>query len=228
MRHTAFLESSTTKAIRSGVMALALGVPGWLWADEVGALHGQVTVVRGSQQLAATNALRLEVGDQLVSQADAEAVIRFDDGARLALRPKSHLRLASRPAQGLQRARRIIELTRGRVRYVSAKLAEGDATVFETATATIGIRGTDIEIAVQPEPQPGGGAGTLLLVKVGVASLKASDGSQIDVSAGQVGFGAEADLQTRGFGARRRPAARLLMAPPAQVFAPGALDDRLQ
>ena len=116
----------------------------------------------------------------------------------------------------------------GRARFVSARNRAQDATGFETPSATIGIRGTDIEIVVEENLGQSGIDGTYLIVNEGVAQLRGADGSQVEVQPGQVAFGARVDLTPRTGRTRTLPAARLLAPAEFPSVAPGAMDEQLR
>ena len=99
---------------------------------------------------------------------------------------------------------------------------------FQTPTATIGIRGTDIEIAVSEDPVNNDPAGTYLKVNSGIANMAATDGTQVDVDAGQIAFGGLPEVVPRGPGGTRRPAARKVEAAVGGLFKTGAMDRLLK
>lgn len=98
---------------------------------------------------------------------------------------------------------------------------------FITNTATIGIRGTDIEIAVSQDAVNTDPAGTYLKVNSGLATLAtlaAVDGTQVDVDPSQIAYGGLPELAPRGAGGVRRPAARKVVESVGGLFTPGKLD----
>ena len=194
-------------------------------AARVMAVRGDVAIQRGDTSLPAKIGSRLQEGDEFVSDGDGEAVVRFDDGARLALR--AHSRLAVKtlqlkgPVTGRQKAIRVIK---GGLRYISSKGSRRAQVAFETSTTTVGIRGTDIEIAVSEEPVGNDPAGTYLKVNSGSAVMVAIDGTQVAVDPGQEAFGGEPELVPRGSNAKPRPAARRVEVRTTGVFRGGLLD----
>ena len=117
-----------------------------------------------------------------------------------------------------------IRIVKGGLRYISGKATVRTRVAFETTTATIGIRGTDIEIAVSEDPVNTDPAGTYLKVNTGAATMAAVDGTQVDVDPGQVAFGGEPELVPRGVGGKRRPAARRVEDSVGGLFKTGLLD----
>ena len=202
-------------------------------AARVTALNGLVQILRGERLLNAVVGSRLRVGDEFVTEgAQSEALVRFDDGARLALRADSRLQVTALKLKGAAEARqKTIKILKGGLRYISGRRTLKSSVAFQTATATIGIRGTDIEIAVSDDPVNNDPAGTYLKVNSGIANMEATDGTQVDVDAGQIAFGGLPEVVPRGPGGTRRPAARKVEAAVGAVgglFKTGALDRLLK
>ena len=214
-------------ALRLAAMALLLAaVPRTSMAQgRVLAVSGQVQIQRGDRLLPVVVGTRLQEGDEFSSENQSEALVRFDDGARLAIRTESRLLVKDLRLKGPAASRqKTIRLVQGALRYISGKSTARSRVLFETTTATVGIRGTDIELAVSPEPVNTDPAGTYLKVNTGLATLVAADGTQVDVDPGQVAFGGDPELVARGPGGIRRPAARKLEAPTGSLFKGGVLD----
>ena len=202
-------------------------------AARVTALSGLVQILRGERLLPAVVGSRLRVGDEFVSEGpESEAVVRFDDGARMALRADSRLQVTALKLKGAAEYRqKTINILKGGLRYISGRRTLKSTVAFQTATATIGIRGTDIEIAVSEDAVNNDPAGTYLKVNSGIATIEATDGTQVDVDAGQIAFGGLPEVVPRGPGGTRRPAARKVEAAVGAaggLFKTGALDRLLK
>lgn len=194
-------------------------------AARITQLSGKLAIQRGDTTLSAAIGTRLRPGDALSSEANAEALVRFDDGARLALRAQSRVELQALQLTGEPTARqKTIKIVKGGLRYVSGRTPAKAKVTFVTNTATIGIRGTDIEIAISEDALNTEPAGTYLKVNTGLATLAAADGTQVDVDPGQIAFGGEPELVPRGAGGVRRPAARRILEPVGGLFKAGRLD----
>ena len=202
------------------------------WAARIVALNGKLTIERGDKTLSAAVGTRLRQGDAVISNAGSEALVRFDDGARLAVRAESRVEVETLKLTGAPTQRqKTIKILKGGLRYVSGVSGKGAAkknVTFTTNTATIGIRGTDIEIAVSQDASPTDPAGTYLKVNSGLATLAAVDGTQVDVDPGQIAFGGLPELVPRGAGGTARPAARKVSAPGGILFKTGGLDRLLR
>ena len=211
------------------LLVLAMGFAGTAHsADAISALVGSAQVVRSGQSINLEVGSTLQEGDQLSTGPSSEAIILFGDGALMAVRPASQVVLQSLPPPSKYQVRsRLIKVFWGRGRYISGKKSKALKVTFETATSTIGIRGTDIEIVVSEVPVGTDPAGTFLKVNQGQAFLVATDGSQIDVSPGEIAFGGAPELVARGGTMPRTPAARVAARQAQTLFPPGQLDKLL-
>lgn len=194
-------------------------------AAVVRAIDGRVDIVRGEHRIEAKLGSRLREGDEIVSSDDGEALIRFDDGGRVAVRPGSRVQLRTLDLTGpVQRRQKTVKVIQGSLRYVTGKAAVRRNVHFETAKVTIGIRGTDLDIAVTGDAQPDRPAGTWVRVRAGAVLVTGSDGTQLEVEAGQAAFSGEPELTPRGAGQVRRAATRRVELIPPAVFRDGAVD----
>ncbi len=188
-------------------------------------LNGQIQIQRGDRLLRAVVGSRLRQGDEFISDANSEALLRFDDGARLALRAESRLEIKALKLKGAPAYRqKTIMIVKGGLRYISGRATAKNNVSFVTSTATIGIRGTDIEIAISEDAINTDPAGTYLKVNTGIATLAAVDGTQVEVEVGQIAFGGEPEVVPRGAGGVKRPAARRIVESVGGLFKTGALD----
>ena len=113
------------------------------WAARVVMPNGKLTIQRGDQLLRALVGSRLRQGDAFISDANSEALVRFDDGARLALRAESRLEINALKLKGAPAYRqKTIKIIKGGLRYISGRATAKNNVSFVTNTATIGIRGT--------------------------------------------------------------------------------------
>ena len=65
-------------------------------------------------------------------------------------------------------------------------------------------------------------------MNAGIAIMEATDGTQVDVDAGQIAFGGLPEVVPRGPGGTRRPAARKVDGAVGGLFKSGALDRLLK
>ncbi len=198
-------------------------------------VRGSVEVVRDGVSLPAVKGQRLKKGDVLKSAAadptkpgsdnGGEALVRFDDGARMALRGGSTIELQQLQLAGPRQERqKMLSIITGALRYISGVATVRQKVSFVTNTATIGIRGTDIEIVVAPEAVDDNNPGTYLKVNTGAAVLTAPDGAKVDVAPGEVAYGGEPELTMRGKGGTRRASARKVDVAASGVFKASGLD----
>jgi hypothetical protein len=95
--------------------------------------------------------LELKEGDRLTTAEGSSAIIKLEDGTRMTVRPNSEIVLQqyhfkeNAPDNGM-----LMQLVRGGFRAVTGLISKGspNAARIQTATATIGIRGTDFDARV--------------------------------------------------------------------------------
>lgn len=197
-------------------------------AGTVERLSGQLQVRRAQSNTALEVGARVREGDVLVTAAETSALVRLDDGANLLLRASSmlrveKLRLAGDPSTWKQ----AFSLVMGAFRYVTGALGGNrpEAVAFNTAMATVGIRGTDIDIVHTEAGAGGGEAGTYVKVNKGAVSLDGVDGSRVDLAKDEQAYAGPRRPATRG---GKPPPAAMRLTAPADVFKTGELDDLLE
>jgi hypothetical protein len=221
-----------------------------LWAHAqaatVAQVRGDVRIERsgGQPAQALRRGQRLAAGDALVTPAGAEVFVRMDDGGALAIREGSRLQFdelpkrfrAQTPPQDLRG--QSIKLTIGALRYVTGMVGKRrpEAIRFTTPTATIGIRGTDLDVVVREVTDVDILPGTYVQVNSGgvvVQSVAAQpsaetpttdivDALSLALGANESGFVGE-PLLARG-GRRASASVRKLEARDAPVFKRSNLD----
>ena len=225
-----FLQRPSTSMNRfAGGVLLALSTLLPVHASKLVAFSGVVQIERNQQLLPVAVGSVFRESDTLVLEPDAEALVRFRDGANMVLRSNSRVTFDALVQVGAQNKRKkSLRILKGGIRYVSGKIARQSKVAFVTQNVSIGIRGTDIEIAVAEDSVAGNPPGTYLKVNAGQAVLVAQDGTQVEVDPGQVAFGTEPELTPRGAGGVRRPAARRVEGASSSIFKAGALDRLLR
>jgi OmpA-OmpF porin, OOP family len=217
----------------AGAVVLLAGLHSACWAQSavLRAVSGKVELVRDGNTIPAVQGLRLRQGDVLQSapaedgKPGGEALVRFKDGARSALRENSAFEIKALKLSGPAAAReKTLSILKGSLRYISGLATTRQKVSFVTSTATIGIRGTDIEILVSEEVVQDNNPGTYLKVNTGIAIITATDGAQVEVAPGEVAYGGEPELVSRGVGGVRRAAARKVQAMASGVFKAASLD----
>jgi hypothetical protein len=143
-----------TRAFLGSVFAVLLSLPGVTWAGAViQSMQGDVRAGTGKQVLFAARAdQRLAAGTTVVTGADAQAILKFDDGAQMVLGQNTEFRIvdsqyvASQP----QADRAVFDLVRGALRVVTGFIGQRSRQSFalRSPQMTIGIRGTDFMVAI--------------------------------------------------------------------------------
>jgi hypothetical protein len=150
-------------------------------------------------------------GDEVASARDGEVHLRMVDSGFLVLRPDTKMKIASYKADGGDDDHGVFQLLTGGLRSVSGWIGKFNRKSYtlKTATATIGIRGTDHETRYIPEGSTEGEPGTYDRVYAGRTVIQTSAGTT-ELAPDQAGY------QSDKPGARPR---RLASIP--QFYRPG-------
>jgi hypothetical protein len=132
---------------------------------------------------------KVEQGQVLATQADGELHLVTDDGAFIALRPNSRLRIERYQTAAAAGDQIALNLLRGALRSITGWIAKRNPAAYRVTTpsATIGIRGTDHEISLLEAATDRDRAGTYLSVREGEAVIRGAQGELV-VRPGQHGF----------------------------------------
>ena len=183
-----FLAPGAALAAAAGADAPAAGRFGSVWR-----IRGEVTATKAGLP---TRKLRegdpVYVGERLRAGGEAEAVLRTEDAWIVAVRPNTEFvaeRFAAedKPTDGFT-----VRLVTGSLRLISGWIGQTNRSGqnIVTASATIGIRGTDHEPYVPSADlakQTSNPEGTYDKVNRGGTTLKVGE-NKLDINPGQVGF----------------------------------------
>jgi hypothetical protein len=158
-------------------------------AGSIERVSGNVLITIGGVTRAVRQGERLSVGELLITEAGAEALLRLRDQSTLALRPNSRVLVAELRHQDPAGDALSTNLLRGTLRYVSGLIARArpQGVIFRTPTATVGIRGTDFEIAIVPDGERDR-AGVYNYVHDGSTNISLDSGENLDVARELTGF----------------------------------------
>lgn len=170
------------------------------------------------------------VGENIRSSQQGEVVLKTEDAGVVAVRPKTEFvatRFAAedRPTDGLA-----VRLAAGSLRLISGWAGKTNpaGNTVETATATVGIRGTDHEtVVLTPElaQATANKEGTYNKVNRGGTTLSVDDNA-LDIEPGKVGF-----VRAAKKGVKERALLTLLLPVlldrVPSFFVPGAFDEEL-
>lgn len=197
-------------------------------AGTVEQVKGELQVLRGRSSVVLQSGARVREGDLLTTAANASALLRFDDGARLLLRADSVLRVVKLRLRGDPSSwGQAFDLAVGAFRYVTGALGGNrpEAVAFTTANATVGIRGTDLDVVFAKQGEGASEAGTYVKVNKGAVALGGIDGSTVALAKDEQAYAGPKKPVTRGMAPV--PAATRLKEP-AAVFRTGDLDELLE
>lgn len=200
-------------------------------AAQMRAVDGRVEIERNGVKFPAVRGVQLRQGDIVRTTDKGEAVVSFVDGSAIAVRNNTQFSLDKYTTRGRPEERnKVIGLAIGTLRYVSAVFGSGPKmdTSLQTATATIGIRGTDFEMTYQAGDRSSPDSpGTYVRVVSGLVAVTGKDGSEVEVGAAQTAFAGEPQLAPMGGGAAAPASRRLNSAVGDEVFKKGKLDSLL-
>ena len=171
----------------------------------------------------------VHVGEQIKAASNGEAVLKTSDAGIVAVRPNAEFVAERYAAEGKPSDRQVLRLITGSLRVITgwiARFNRNDHRIL-TATATIGIRGTDHEPYVL-NADAGAGMhkpGTYDKVNRGETAVEAG-GGQVVVPPGKVGF---ARAQDKGVRTRALMTVLLptLLDRVPDFYVPGAFDAEL-
>lgn len=198
---TANLPNARPDLMRPLILTLALFLPLIAQANELAA--GQVTHLSGTfvakrpdgsvRVLGIQSAIR--PGDQLSTEADTYARIKFRDGGEVVLRPNTRFVVEQYQFEPQAPAKDnfITRLLKGGLRAVSGLLGQRsrDKVEYRTTVATIGIRGTNHGMLLCD--------GDCADIQT-VSGEPPADGLHVDVASGEVEVSNQGGRQTVGTG----------------------------
>jgi len=175
-----------------GALAFAVSASGQtpVEAGSYERVTGSATVTVGSETRSLRNADVVREGDLITTEAGAEVLVRFRDGATVITRASSQMLIAEFKYDQQPTDSFVLRLLKGGARKASGILARARPGNFRfvTPTATVGIRGTDFEVAIIEEDTADRRAGTYDYVHEGVTILQIASGDSLEVRAEQTGL----------------------------------------
>jgi len=168
--------------------AAASGKYGTVWR-----IRGEVTATKpGAPARKLREGDPVYVGERLRAASEAEAVLRTDDAGVVAVRPNTEFVAERFAAEDKPTDSFTVRLLTGSLRVISGWIGQTNKSGHNvvTASATIGIRGTDHEpyvLSAELARMSSNPEGTYDKVNRGGTSLKVGD-NKVDIDPGQVGF----------------------------------------
>jgi len=167
---------------------------------------------------------RIAERDVLTTTGRSTALLKMDDGANLLLREDTTIEVRKLQAKGEPgTVGQVFELLVGAFRYVSGSLGTDrpDSVAFVTSTATLGLRGTDLDVVHRPLAAATVDPGTYVKVNSGAVALGGLDGSFVQIAKDQQAYAGKPATLTRG--GKTGPTTMRIEAP-ADLFKTGELD----
>jgi len=131
----------------------------------------------------------VKVGDVIKTGASGQALIRMKDNSRLIIRKKSEVKIDAFEYKKASTDKVETSLISGALRAVSGKIAKKNpaSVKYSAGTATIGIRGTDIDIAIVGDGQTDR-PGIYNYVRDGATQMALATGEVADIEKEKAGF----------------------------------------
>ena len=167
--------------------AMVLAMQPVFAAGQINFIEGNVSVLSTDGKLRVPGkGERIEPGDAISTGRDGEIHVHMDDNGLIALRSNTFLKVEAYKADGGADDNAVFRLLRGSFRSITGWIGKNQPEKYSvrTATATLGIRGTDHETLVIGE---GPGAGTYDKVNSGETELVTPLG-KLKILPGQAGF----------------------------------------
>ena len=123
-------------------------------AGKASRVSGQATITSASNQ---SKELKrddvVSVGDTISTSKDSQVMVRMKDNSSLLVRSESKIKIDAFQFENKPGDNTKTSVLTGTLRAVSGQIgkAQPENVKYEAGTATIGIRGTDIELAIIPE-----------------------------------------------------------------------------
>ena len=123
-------------------------------AGKASRVSGQATITSASNQ---SKELKrddvVSVGDTISTSKDSQVMVRMKDNSSLLVRAESKVKIDAFQFENKPSDNAKTSVVAGTLRAVSGQIgkAQPENVKYEGGTATIGIRGTDIELAIIPE-----------------------------------------------------------------------------
>ncbi|HEY6241775.1 MAG TPA: FecR domain-containing protein [Burkholderiales bacterium] len=176
-------------ALAQGVPA-SDGIPGPVLAGRVALVEGDVRISDAQGQARIPKLGEpIYKSERILTGAGGELHIDTEDGGYIGVRPNTQMDIEDFKAEGGADDRFILNLLQGSFRSVTGWIAKVNRQNYavRTATATIGVRGTEHEPLVIPEGSSEGEPGTYDRVHNGETEIRTPRGT-VSVKANQAGF----------------------------------------
>jgi hypothetical protein len=187
-----FIMGTAVPAAAAPAPTAEAATPGATRFAVVWRLRGDVSATRGSAQRKLREGDPVYVGERVQAASQAEAVLRTEDAGVVAVRPGTAFVAERYAAEDKPTDSLSIRLLTGSLRVISGWISRTNRNGHNivTASATIGIRGTDHEpYVLSPElaKETNNPEGTYDKVNRGGTTMKVGDNT-LDIDPGKVGF----------------------------------------
>ena len=139
------------------ILLFLLALTAFLWSDigNVGAFKGSATLIRDSKTLEIKNGMVLNVKDEITTASKSRVQVILKDNTVVTIGPESTFVFDAYKFAGTDDSKVEMHIVRGFFRSVTGKIGKMAPERFQvkTASATIGIRGTDFSALVSEKSE---------------------------------------------------------------------------
>ncbi len=137
------------------ILALFISLSAWAGIGNIMALKGEATIERASKSIHATSGAELLEGDTILTKAKTRLQVMLTDGTVVTIGPNSSFSFDEFSFDGTKNSKLSMRAERGFFRSVTGKLGKIAPERFKvkTASATIGIRGTDFSAEISQDKE---------------------------------------------------------------------------
>lgn len=160
-------------------------------AGNIERVSGNASIANANNQTRpARSGETVRAGETVTTENGGEVLIKMKDDSTVALRQNTSVKIAEyryedKPTDGM-----LVSLFKGSLRAVTGLVGKTrpNNVKFSTATATVGIRGTDFEIAIIEQDDGSTRAGTYNYVNSGETNISIAAGPNVNVQPEQTGL----------------------------------------
>ena len=155
MKPTPFSQFLPVRSLLVIALSSAFAAPALAAAGTAQFTAGDVKVKRADGALSPfAKGLNIDSGQSVVTGADGRAQVRFTDGGLISLQPNTEFKIASYVDKlDAKEDRFLVDLLRGSMRAITGLIGKRNRDNYKvnTATATIGIRGSGFNVGYNPD-----------------------------------------------------------------------------
>ena len=155
MKPVPFSQFLPARCLLAVALSSAFAAPAFAAAGTAQFTAGDVKVKRVDGALTVlSKGLEIDSGQSVLTGADGRAQVRFTDGGLISLQPNTEFKIANYVDKlDAKEDRFLVDLLRGSMRAITGLIGKRNRDNYRvnTATATIGIRGSGFNVGYNPD-----------------------------------------------------------------------------